>query len=177
MTTIRQAGLSDATLLSHFAERTFRDTFGAVNSVEDMALHCRQSYGEEIQAREISSPHLTTLLSEDGGRLVGFAQLRQGGAPSCVVATSPVEIQRLYVIQEYHGRGVSQELMRACLDELGACGADMAWLGVWEQNPRARSFYRKFGFVEVGEHVFRLGHDAQRDIVMARPVDRPGPGA
>lgn len=33
---------------------------------------------------------------------------------------------------------------------------------------RALSFYRKYGFVEVGEHVFVLGSDPQRDLVLVR---------
>jgi ribosomal protein S18 acetylase RimI-like enzyme len=55
--------------------------------------------------------------------------------------------------------------------------ADVAWLGVWERNPKAIAFYRKFGFQEVGEHVFPLGSDAQRDIVMSRPIVDTRPDA
>ena len=45
------------------------------------------------------------------------------------------------------------------------------WFGLaMERNPRAIAFYEKFDFREVGEHVFRVGTDPQRDIVMARPV-------
>jgi ribosomal protein S18 acetylase RimI-like enzyme len=38
---------------------------------------------------------------------------------------------------------------------------------VWEHNPKAIAFYRKFGFETVGDHTFMLGLDRQRDIVMA----------
>jgi len=41
---------------------------------------------------------------------------------------------------------------------------------VWERNWRAQAFYRKFGFIEAGDHVFMLGTDAQRDIILVRPV-------
>lgn len=54
--------------------------------------------------------------------------------------------------------------------EIKARGSDVVWLGVWERNARAIAFYKKYGFVERGEHVFLLGHDRQRDIVMACPV-------
>jgi ribosomal protein S18 acetylase RimI-like enzyme len=54
----------------------------------------------------------------------------------------------------------------------------VVWLGVWERNPKAIAFYKKFGFREVGAHVFPLGSDPQRDVVMARPVvdSRPDAG-
>lgn len=141
-----------------------------MNTPENMDRLCRTSYGESIQAEEISNPDMATFLCEDGGELVGFAQLRWGAAPVCVAAASPGEIQRLYVAGEWHGKGIAQDLMNACLEGLRARGSDTIWLGVWERNPRAISFYKKSGFVEVGEHVFQLGDDAQRDIVMARAM-------
>lgn len=44
--------------------------------------------------------------------------------------------------------------------------ADYVWLGVWEENPRAISFYRKNSFVEFDKHIFVLGDDEQTDILM-----------
>ena len=170
--TVRKASHSDAGQLAALAERTFRDTFGSANTAEDMDLHCRASYSAAIQAGEIAAPDMVTLLSEEGGQLVGFAQLRWAHAPSCVVAEAPGEIQRLYVAADWHGKGMAHELMRACMDELQARASDAVWLGVWERNPRAIAFYRKCGFVEVGDHVFPVGSDPQRDIVMARRVVR-----
>jgi ribosomal protein S18 acetylase RimI-like enzyme len=110
------------------------------------------------------------LLCEYSGRLAGFAQLRWGKAPSCVLANAPGELQRLYVISEFHGKGVAHGLMNACMDEMTSHRSDVVWLGVWERNPKAIAFYKKFGFHEVGAHVFPLGNDPQRDVVLARPV-------
>lgn len=170
MPVIRKASRNDADQLSRLAETTFRETFGSQNTAADMDLHCQHNYGADIQAREICAPNMTTFLSEDGERLVGFAQLRWGGAPTCVSAKAPAEIQRLYVAKEWHGKGIAQGLMNACIEEIKDRGSDVVWLGVWERNPRAISFYKKIGFAEVGNHVFPLGRDPQRDIVMARPV-------
>lgn len=171
MPTIREAKLEDARALAELAERTFRDTFGPVNRPEDMALHCATTYGEALQSAEIADPQRLTLVAEDGASLVGFAQLRWGTAPPCVLAKHPGELQRLYVIAPWHGRGLAQALMKTSLDAMRKRGSDVAWLGVWEHNPRAIAFYKKLGFVEVGEHVFPLGTDPQRDLVMARPID------
>jgi ribosomal protein S18 acetylase RimI-like enzyme len=97
---------------------------------------------------------------------VGFGQLRAGAAPAGVGGRSPREIYRLYVAEAWHGRGVAQPLMRRLIEQALGSGADGVWLGVWEHNPRAIAFYRKSGFVEVGEHTFVLGTDRQRDLVM-----------
>lgn len=150
------------------AEQTFRDTFAAENTAENMDRHCRDSYSPAIQMREILAQDRMTLLAFEAGQAVGFAQLRWCTAPACVDARSPGEIQRIYVRKSWHGRGVAQELMSVCLQEMRRRGSDVVWLGVWERNPRAVSFYQKFNFTAVGMHEFFLGQDRQNDIIMAR---------
>ena len=60
--------------------------------------------------------------------------------------------------------------MRASLDAARSAGHRTIWLGVWERNARAISFYERWVFEKVGDHVFRLGSDDQTDLIMARPV-------
>jgi diamine N-acetyltransferase len=167
---IRKAQRHDAAQLAALAEATFRESFAEANTVEDMSLHCRSRYSEALQAAEIADPNMLTLLCEHGARPVGFAQLRWGQAPGCIVAEAPGEIQRLYVVGDFHGKGVAQDLMRACRDELALRRSDVVWLGVWERNSRAIAFYKKLGFAQVGAHIFTVGRDPQRDLLMARPV-------
>jgi len=57
--------------------------------------------------------------------------------------------------------------MRATLTAASPRSRSM-WMGVWERNTRAIAFYTKWGFVDVGEHVFPLGSDRQTDRVMWR---------
>jgi ribosomal protein S18 acetylase RimI-like enzyme len=168
MTSIRQATEADAAALAELAERTFRDTFAQMNRAEDIDVHCRNSYGNSIQATEIRDPGRTTLVCHVRDGLIAYGQLRWASAPSCVVATRPAEVQRLYVDAPWHGKGVAHALMASLLDAAVAGGADVAWLGVWEKNPRAISFYAKIGFEAVGDQVFVLGNDPQRDLVLAK---------
>ena len=111
------------------------------------------------------------------GEAQPFAQadpLRQGPlAARTAVACCPcrpAEIQRIYVDQQWHGRGVAQALMSQAFSAAGLGNADQVWLGVWENNPRALAFYRKLGFKEVGDHVFQLGSDPQRDWILCCDV-------
>ena len=60
--------------------------------------------------------------------------------------------------------------MRASLEAARDAGHRTLWLGVWERNVRAIAFYERWGFATVGEHLFRLGSNDQRDLIMARPV-------
>lgn len=169
--TIRRAHRSDVAELADLAERTFRDTFAHANRPEDLDLHCRSRYGTEHQASEIADPVITTFVCERDGALIGYGQLRWQAPAACVNGTRPAEIQRLYVDRRFHGTGVAQSLMSALQDAAVAGDADVLWLGVWEHNPRAIAFYTKAGFTPVGEQVFVLGRDPQRDLVLSKDVD------
>src|SRR5687768_9009640 len=137
---IRRATDADAHRLAEFARRTFEETFGADNGATDMALHVAKSFGCEIQLREIRDRGMVTLLAELGPTMAGFAQVRQGGAPACVMGDSPVELLRFYVDRPFHGRGIAPALMRVVERMARELGGRTLWLGVWERNPRAIAF-------------------------------------
>ena len=165
---IRLGAATDAAALAELAARTFRETFGADNRAEDMALHLERAYGTSQQQRELVDPEITTLLVEVDGQLAGYAQLRSGVAPECVTGESPVELWRFYIAQPWHERGLAQALMRKVEVEAYRRGGRALWLGVWERNARAKAFYRKSGFIDVGSHVFMVGADAQTDRILVR---------
>ncbi|MEJ7666157.1 MAG: GNAT family N-acetyltransferase [Hymenobacter sp.] len=75
------------------------------------------------------------------------------------------------MLEDWIGTGLGKALMRRVLEVAlaGACTAVV--LGVWEHNERAKAFYQRFGFREVGELAFQLGDDVQRDLIY-----RKGPG-
>lgn len=152
--------------MAELGRETFRDAFGADNRPEDLALHLARSYGVPQQTAELSHPAFTTLLAFADDALAGFAQLRAERPPSAITAAGSLELWRFYVARAWHGRGVAQQLMEAAKAAARRRGAGALWLGVWERNPRARAFYAKSGFRDVGSQVFLLGTDEQTDRVM-----------
>jgi diamine N-acetyltransferase len=166
--TIRRGMPADARLLADFAASTFRETYAVQNRPEDTALYVSRAYGQSQQVAELADPEMTTLLAEVDGQLAGYAQLRASAVPACVLGVTPLELWRFYVAAPWHGRGIAHALMKGVEREAGARQARTLWLGVWERNERAKSFYRKCGFADVGSQVFVLGTDAQTDRIMVR---------
>lgn len=164
--TIRTASATDAAVVADLARRTFHDTFAANNDPTDMALHLASAYGVEQQTRELVDRDITTLLVEEGGAAIAYAQVRGGHAPECVSGPAPIELWRFYVDRAWHGRGIAAALMDRVKAEARQRGAKTLWLGVWERNDRARAFYAKCGFADVGDHIFLFGTDPQTDRVM-----------
>ena len=160
---IRRATAADAAPLAALAERTFRDAFAAQNTPADMDAYVGRVYGEAQQREEIASDEIITLVIEDAGVLIAFAQVRRD-------ANARAELARFYVDRAQHGRGLAQDLMDATLAAARTLGATTLWLGVWEHNARAIRFYEKCGFIDVGSHPFLLGSDLQTDRLMEREL-------
>jgi len=161
---IRIATPADAATLAAISLKTFVDTFAPHNTAADMDAYTSAAFGEDVQRREIESADVITLLGDEDGATVAYAQLRHTpGGPH-----GDVEIARFYVDQSHHGHGIAQMLMDAVEENARALGAERIWLGVWEHNLRAIAFYRKCGFIQCGAHPFLLGSDLQTDWLMNR---------
>lgn len=165
---VRYATAADAALLAEIGAKTFYDTFAADNTPENMAAYLGESFGADIQAAELSDPSNCFLIAEKDGAAVGYAKLHFGEAPACVGDPHAVELQRIYVLNDWIGHGIGAALMQSCVREAASRGHTTLWLGVWEHNPRAIAFYQKWGFEQAGAHVFQLGDDPQTDLVMRR---------
>lgn len=167
---VRHANHSDNVLLSEIGAETFAGAFGPHNTPHDMRLYLANAFSPEIQAAELADPTSVFLIAETEGQAVGYARLREGRPAALITGTRPVEIVRFYARPDWIGRGVGAALMQACLSEAERGGFDTIWLDVWEENRRARAFYVRWAFEEVGTQPFRLGDEIQTDILMQRPV-------
>jgi diamine N-acetyltransferase len=167
---IRLAVPADAAALAEFGAQSFYDSFAVDNRPEDMAAYIASAFNPEKQAEEIADPSSIILIAEIGNEMAGYARVNEGQAPASVSGNRPIELVRIYAGKAYIGQGIGPALMQACLDIASKRGCDSMWLGVWERNPRAIAFYRKWGFIEVGTQAFQLGSDLQTDVVMQRVV-------
>lgn len=165
---IRHAGGKDAEMLARLSATTFYEAFAESNTPENMKAYMEKAFTLEKIASEIADPLSVFLLAVADGEPAGYAKLRGGPVPDCITGELPIEIERLYAGRRFLGTGVGPALMQTCLDEAVRRGRRTVFLGVWEHNHRARTFYSKWGFRIVGEHVFQMGHEAQRDWLMER---------
>lgn len=169
---IREAVADDAARLAEFAERCFRGAFENDIRPAEMARYLPSAFGETIQRTEIIDPGTVMLLAQAGHDLAGYAHVRRQSAPEHIPSASPIELKRFYVATEWHGRGLAQQLMNSVIGVAEKLDGDLVWLGVWEWNARAISFYSKSHFVDAGSHPFLLGDEEQTDRIMIRRLAR-----
>ncbi len=167
---IRFAALADAQTLADIGAASFFDAFASDqrNKPEDMRVYMNENFTAEATRMDLTDKDVTIFIAEIEDKVVGYAKLQINSAEKCVQAKNPIELCRLYALQEFIGKGIGAKLMNACLDFAREENSDFIWLGVWEFNFRAQKFYAKFGFEKCGEHIFQLGSDPQIDWVLQK---------
>lgn len=170
---VKQVTLNDIGQLQKIGRQTFYETFSAGNSKENMARYLNEGFSIEKLTAELNNENSEFYFALINDEVIGYLKLNFGQSQTEIHDEKALEIERIYVLQEFHGKKVGQVLCEKAIQIAERKNADYVWLGVWEENPRAISFYRKNGFAAFDKHVFKLGDDEQTDIMM-RKVLKPG---
>lgn len=167
---IRFASQEDAELLAKLGSETFYDAFvnHPLMPKADLELYLKEAFSVSQITCEIDETRAVFLLAEINGQAAGYAKLVAGERNPEFLAENPVKLKRLYVRQEFIGKGIGAGLLVRCLDEAGKNGHDAIWLTVWEHNLKAQDFYRGWNFKPCGTVDFQLGNTTLTDILMKR---------
>lgn len=164
--TIKKVSLSDLAALQQIGSTTFVQTFAEHNSEDDMADYLETSYSLEKLTNELNNPFSEFYFACIHEQVVGYLKINTGTAQTEHKDLLAFEIERIYVDAAYLGKRVGQILFEKAIELAKEKKVSYVWLGVWEENHRALAFYKKNGFVPFDKHIFKLGKDAQTDIMM-----------
>jgi diamine N-acetyltransferase len=163
---ISRATPNDIEQLQKIGRQTFFETFSAGNSEENMKRYLEDNFSVERLTAELNNPDSEFYFAVLHSKVIGYLKLNYGSSQTELKDDDAVEIERIYVLQEYYGKKVGQLLYDKAIQIARDRNASYVWLGVWEENLRAINFYKKNGFVPFDKHIFRLGDDEQTDIMM-----------
>ena len=163
---IEQINQSHITALQKIGRQTFSETFSESNSAENMAKYLEVAYSFEKLNEELNNPNSFFYFAMLDQKVIGYLKLNLGASQTELKDKDAIEIERIYVLKDFHGKKVGQLLFDKAIEIAKAQHVTYVWLGVWEENKRALQFYTKNGFVEFDQHVFVLGDEAQTDIMM-----------
>lgn len=152
--------------LQSLSRQTFFDAFASDNSEENMLAFLDSAFSEETLERELSDPESEFYLARQNNSLIGYLKINFGLAQTELKDSRGMEIERIYVLKEFIGKGVGKTLLKKALALAKNQKMKYVWLGVWKKNPRAIHFYEKNGFIKFGSHPFKVGEDIQTDILM-----------
>ena len=164
MLSYRDGVPADAAALDALFDESFTETFGHLYAPEDLSFFL-SGFAVEDWERELGDPAFAFRIAEEDGRLAGYAKLGPVSLP-VTPAGSAAELSQLYLRKAWHGAGVAQALMDWTLEAARQRGAAELYLSVFTENHRARRFYARYGFEEVGPYIFMVGSHEDDDLIL-----------
>jgi GNAT superfamily N-acetyltransferase len=165
MITYRDARAADAAPLSAMARQSFVDTFGTLYSPSDLAAFLDDAFGVNGLAAQLSDPDFTVRLAEEDGQIIAFAKMGPVTFPG-EWRPDAIELYQFYVLGPWQGQGVAQEMMEWAIFHARDHGAREIILSVYVDNHRARKFYERYGFEDIGAYAFQVGETIDDDRLM-----------
>jgi len=163
---IRKATISDLETIQKISIQTFTETFATVNTPENIANYIKNRLNTEQLSAELNNANSQFYIAYSDIEVVGYLKINFGDAQTESFKENTLEVQRIYVLQNFHGKNIGQLLLDEVKKIAQITNVDSVWLGVWEENHRALQFYTKNGFVVFDKHVFMMGNDEQTDLLM-----------
>jgi diamine N-acetyltransferase len=169
---LRQLTLQDVPALSIIAKNTFYDAFSGTCTEADMDNFLAFYYNEEALAKQIKIENVIYYFAEINNKPVAYISFAKEDPDFAETkGRSTIELKRLYVLNDYHGKQIAQKLMNLFLEYAIAENFDVAFLGVWEYNYKAQNFYAKYGFVRTPyRHGFPIGDTPQTDMYLIKEL-------
>lgn len=152
--------------LAPVAREVFVDTFAHLYEAAAFDRFCDETYrpGGTL-SRDFEAAGVRWRVAVAAGEPIGYAKLTPLRVPAVDPDSSALELQQLYVLRDWHGAGVAAGLMEWALETARADGVREVYLTVFDHNERAKRFYARYGFEEVGRCTFQLGDRIDDDRI------------
>jgi diamine N-acetyltransferase len=163
---IKRVAIDNIDQLQQIGRQTFYETFSEVNTDKNMTKYLNESFSNEKLTAELNDKNSEFYFATLANKVIGYLKLNFGQSQTELMDDKALEIERIYVLKEFHGKKAGQILYEKAFQIARNANVDYIWLGVWENNLRAIGFYKKNGFVEFDKHIFTLGTSEQTDLMM-----------
>jgi ribosomal protein S18 acetylase RimI-like enzyme len=169
---LRTCTLKDCAALSLVGAATFLEAFAGILDGEAIVAHCAKQHSIETYAKYLGQPDCHAWLAEthEGAAPVGYAMLTRPDLPLPDLRPEDIELKRIYLFSRFQGKGAGQMLLDHAILAAREAGMQRLLLGVYRENLRAISFYRRNGFIDAGVRTFTIGHRQYDDLVLSRSL-------
>lgn len=162
------AGVDNAAHLARISTATFALACPSTTSKKDLDIYIEIEFSESRFTNNFKSRLKSFFFASVSGSEAGYLLLSIGDYPDELVAAKLHELQRIYVLSEFQGLGISAVLMSQAFRHAADASCDVLWLGVSKHNNHLRiSVYFKYYFQRAGEQSFRVGDDIHDDLIMS----------
>jgi ribosomal protein S18 acetylase RimI-like enzyme len=165
---IKQASTGDVATLLALSRKTFFDAFAHLNDAADMEAYASTAFTTRRLEDELRNPGSRFYFAVVDNAIAGYIKLNYNTAQTDLQDPNALEVERIYILQQYQGQQIGKHLLNFAIQTAINANLSYVWLGVWEHNIKAISFYKSKGFEQFGSHPFMLGNDKQTDILLKK---------
>ncbi|TMG84424.1 MAG: GNAT family N-acetyltransferase [Betaproteobacteria bacterium] len=134
------ATAADLTAIAELAGAIWRKHYPGIITSEQIEYMLELGYSRDALLRFIVEPGAGLVLAYAGDRLAGFAAYYRSDRPG------ELKLDKLYVHQDHHGRGVGSRLIAHVERAASEQGRPTLILNVNKQNTKAIRIYESKGF-------------------------------
>lgn len=167
---LKKLTVAEVETLKEISISTYFDTFAKDNTPENMEAYLSEAYTIEKLTRELNNPESTFYFIYFENQLAGYLKLNVGAAQTEKILDNGLEVERIYILSQFKRLGLGRFLIETAIEKAEKQGKEIIWLGVWDQNPKARAFYESLGFDYYSSHTFMMGDDPQTDLIMVKKL-------
>jgi ribosomal protein S18 acetylase RimI-like enzyme len=164
--TYRDAGIADAKAIDRVFRTSFCAAFAHLYLPEDLASFLEQ-FSLVAWRTELVDPAYAFHVAEAGDDIVGYVKLGPFKLPHESNGAA-ILLSQLYVLPDHHGAGIGARLTDWAAAEARRRDKAELYLTVFTENQRARRFYERSGFEDVGRYAFKVGAQADEDVIMRK---------
>jgi ribosomal protein S18 acetylase RimI-like enzyme len=157
-------------ILVQLERQTFTETFKGVYTREDLAAFLDDKKSRKTLAAEMAAADARFFIIWYEQHAAGFLKLNLHKQPdnNGPLPAPVMEVEKIYVLPQFQGLRLGKQLIAHSMQIAGDNQISTIWLGVWEHNHKAIRFYQQQGFEKFGEHIFRIGNQADTDWLMKK---------
>lgn len=161
------ARTKDSELLSVLFKTIYIETYGTEGVTYEFANFIEQQFSKKKIEADIRSKNNDLWIARFKDNPVGVIQLEYNKSCPILDFVSP-EINKLYVLRNFYGKGIGKRLMQLAEDRIAQMGENKVWLWVLKSNTRANDFYKQQGFKNIGVADFQMEVNSYTNNVMLK---------
>ncbi len=159
MTSIVRANKEDYVLLTEIGVPSFLTAHAHSATKEIVDVYISEKYSLEAFKKELEDPRNIYHIIYYKGKAAGYSKIILNAAHEDIDKPNVTKLERLYLLKEYFGMHLAQELMTFNINFVQQSWQEGMWLHVWIENARAVAFYKKSGFKVIGAYDFKISGD------------------
>lgn len=145
---IKKATVKDAECIALLARITFREAFAkdAWTNERILSDYLAKTFSVAKLRSSLQKENNVFWLAFADGLPMGYAKLKKYSPYEKLLDTSPAQLQKIYILNDFIGNGVGARLQESLFEEVVKNKIRTLWLAVWDKNEKAIRFYERHGF-------------------------------